>query len=154
MGKPIPDAHHTLTPAVFVDGALEAIDFYQRALGAEVLRKVVVGGIVINAVLRVGDSVFHVNDPLPDHGIGAPNFTNGDSAAILLWTEDVDGIWARAVEAGAEIINEPETRIHGNRSGAVRDPFGHRWAFAMQTEDLSDEDLLRRVEQWTASGSE
>ncbi|MZG13471.1 VOC family protein [Streptomyces sp. SID5914] len=147
MTKPIPDGYRTLTPAVFVDGGLAAIDFYQRAFGADVVRKVVVGDKVISAELRIGDSMFQLNDPLPQFGLAAPATGGGDSAAILIYTEDVDGMHARAVEAGAEVINMPEDRFHGNRSGALRDPFGHRWAIVKQVEELSEDEMLQRIKQ-------
>jgi PhnB protein len=145
MPTPVPDRYHTLTPGLFLEDGLAAIDFYERALGAEVVWKLVVGDKVLLADLRIGQSIFQLSDVLPGIGVAAPDTTRGDSAAILIWTEDVDGWHARAVEAGAEVVNSPETRFHGYHSGAIRDPFGHRWAFVKQVEEVSDEELVKRA---------
>jgi PhnB protein len=147
MTKPIPEPYRSLTPALVVDGGLDAIDFYRRAFGAEVVRKLEMGGRIMHAELRIGDSLFTVNDPMPDYGFAAPGPEGNQHSSILIYTEDVDALHARAVEAGAETINPPSDQFHGDRAGSVRDPFGHRWALATHIEDMTEEDMQRRMEE-------
>jgi PhnB protein len=147
MTKRIPDGYGSLTPSVVVDGGVEALDFYRRAFGAEVVRRLEMGGKIMHAELRIGDSLFTVSDAMPDYGFVAPDGGAGTYASILIYTEDVDALHARAVEAGAETINPPSDQFHGDRAGSVRDPFGHRWALATHTEDMSEEEMQRRMEE-------
>jgi PhnB protein len=147
MTKPIPDGYGSLTPSLVVDGGLEALAFYQRAFGAEVVRKLEMGGKIMHSELRIGDSLFTVNDAMPDYGFVAPGAGGNQHSSILIYTEDVDALHARAVEAGAETINAPADQFHGDRAGSIRDPFGHRWALATHTEDMSEEEMQRRMEE-------
>jgi PhnB protein len=142
----IPDGYHSLTPHLFVDGGAAALDFYERAFGARVERKLVMGDRIMFAEVRIGDSLFTLADPIPDHG-QAPDPSAVVSAWITIYTEDVDALHARAVEAGATAINEPADQFHGDRAGSVRDPYGHRWALATHTEDMSEAEMQRRMEE-------
>ena len=150
---PRPAGYHTLTPGLFVDDGVAALDFYERGFGAEGVRKAVLDGKVLIAELRIGESMFQVSDALPGLGVAPPDPARGDAAAILVWTEDVDGMHARAVASGAEVINRPETRFHGFRSGAVRDPFGHRWAFVRHAVDVPAEDFMDQAGTALAAAS-
>ena len=142
----IPDGYHSLTPHLFVDGAARALDFYERAFGAEVVRRLVMGDRIMFAEVRVGDSLFTLADPIPDHG-APPDPQAVVSAWITLYTDDVDAVYTRAVEAGATAINEPADQFHGDRAGSLRDPFGHRWALATHTEDMTEAEMQRRMEE-------
>jgi PhnB protein len=147
MTNPIPDPYRSLTPSLVVDGGVEAIDFYRRAFGAEVVRKLEMGGKIMHAELRIGDSLFTLSDAMPDFGFVAPGPDGDQHGSILIYTEDVDALYARAVEAGAETINPPSDQFHGDRAGSVRDPYGHRWALATHTEDMTEEEMQRRMEE-------
>jgi PhnB protein len=142
--KPIPEGYHTLTPNVTVDGGLEALDFYTRAFGAEVIRKLVMDGKLMHGELRLGDSIFTVSDPFEAFGLAAPS--GSWSQSILIYTEDVDALYDRAIAAGATEINPPADQFHGDRAGSLKDPFGHRWMLATHTEDMSEEEMRRRTE--------
>src|SRR4051812_11671684 len=102
----IPDGYHSLTPHIFVDGGAAALDFYERAFGAEVVRRLTMDGRIMFAELRVGDSLFTLADPIPELG-HAPDDGPVVSSWITIYTEDVDALFARATEAGATAINEP-----------------------------------------------
>ena len=101
---------------------------------------------IMFAELRVGDSLFTLADPMPELGHG-PDPDAPVSSWITLYTEDVDAVYARAVEAGATAINEPVDQFHGDRAGSLRDPFGHRWALAAHTEDMTEAEMQRRMEE-------
>ena len=144
--KPIPEGFHSVTPCLAVDGGLEALSFYERAFGAEVLRKLVLGGKLMHSEVRIGDSIVCVSDPFPEYGSVAPSPDQPVPVSLMIYTEDVDALFARAVEAGASAVTEPNDTFHGDRASSVRDPFGHRWMIVTHIEDLSDEELQRRTE--------
>ena len=150
MTKPIPDGFRSVTPNLVVDGGLDALDFYARAFGAEFGRKLTAGDKLMYAEMRIGDSLVMVCDAMPEYGLQAPDSDAGVPVSLMIYTEDADALHARAVEAGATSINEVSDQFHGDRAGSVRDPFGHRWAIATHTEDMSGEEMQRRMDEWMA----
>jgi len=150
--KPIPEGYPALIPNVTVARGLEALDFYEKAFGAEVVRKLVMGGKLMHSELRLNGSMFSVSDPFEDFGLAAPKPDEPLSASILIYTEDVDALYDQALAAGATEINRPSDQFHGDRAGSLKDPFGHRWMLATHTEDMSEEEMQRRTEE-AMSGS-
>ena len=146
MTQPIPEGYRTITPGLVVDNGVEAIDFYERAFGAELVRRLEMGGKIMHAELRIGDSLITVNDEMPDYGFKAPDHEAPVPSSLLIYTEDADALHAQAVAAGATEINPVSDQFHGDRAGSVRDPYGHRWAIATHTEDMSAEEMQRRME--------
>jgi PhnB protein len=144
--KPIPEGYHSLTPHVTVNDGLAALDFYQRAFGAEIVRRLVMDGKVMHAELRIGDSIFSVCDPFEEFGLAGPDPDRPLSSSMLIYTEDVDALYDRAIAAGASALSRPADQFHGDRAGSLKDPFGHRWALATHIEDMSDEEMQRRTE--------
>ena len=102
-------------------------------------------GKLMHAELRIGDSLITVAEPFP--GSVAPDPEQPVPASLLLYTEDVDAVYARAVQAGATPVNEPADQFHGDRAGSLRDPFGHRWMLATHTEDMTEAEMQRRMEE-------
>ena len=151
--KPIPESFHTVTPVLTVDGGVEALAFYERAFGAEVLRRLVMGGKLMYSELRVGDSIYSVSDPFEDFGLAAPDEGQPLSSSILIYTEDVDALYDRALAAGATELNRPSDQFHGARAGSLKDPYRHRWMLATHTEDMSGEEMQRRTEKAMAGSS-
>jgi PhnB protein len=151
--KPIPEGYHSLTPNLTVSSGLEALDFYANAFGAEVVRKLVMGGKLMHSELRIGDSIFSVSDPFEDFGLAAPVADAPLSSSILIYTEDVDALYDRAIAAGASELNRPSDQFHGDRAGSLKDPYGHRWMLATHTEDMSEEEMQRRTEKAMAGSS-
>jgi PhnB protein len=149
--KPIPEGYHSLTPNLIVANGLEALDFYEQAFGAEVIRKLVMDGKLMHSELRLGDSIFSISDPFEDFGMAAPRAGEPISSSILIYTEDVDALYDRAIAAGASELNRPSDQFHGDRAGSLKDPYGHRWMLATHTEDMSEEEMQRRTEEAMAS---
>jgi len=145
--QPIPAGFSTATPNLIVADGAAAIDFYERAFGAQVQTRLEAGGLLLHAALRIGDSLVTLCDAMPGHGFVAPETEGPVTAWITLYVEDADALHARAVEAGARVINPVEDHSHGDRAGSVRDPFGHRWAIATHSEDVSPEELERRMKE-------
>lgn len=150
--NPIPDGYHSITPFIVCADADKAIEFYQKVFGAEVLsRNDGPGGIVMNAELRIGNSMLQLSDPMPAFGIVAPGPDEETTASIILYVDDVDATFARAVEAGATVREAVQTFVTGDRFGSIRDPFGRRWAIMTRVEEVSREEAVRRVDEWIAA---
>lgn len=149
MAKPIPDGCHTITPHLVIKGAAEAIEFYKQALGAEEVCIMPFPGpngqmSIGHAELRIGDSLLFLADEFPDHGVTGPS--GGKSpVTIHLYVPDVDAVYNRAIEAGATVAMPPADMFWGDRYGKFVDPFGHHWAVATHTEDVTPEQMQERM---------
>lgn len=153
--KPIPDGYHSVSPALAIDGAAEAIDFYKRAFGAkERSRMLGPEGSVGHAELEIGDSVVMLSDPFPHSAVKPPRELGGTSVGIFVYVEDVDTVVQQAVGAGATVTMPPEDMFWGDRFGSITDPYGHSWSFATHIEDVPPEEMEERANQaMTAMGS-
>ena len=144
--KPVPDGYHTLTPYIVVDGAADAIAFYQKAFGAqEIYRMPGPGGKVMHAEIQIGDSRLMLSDAIPEMGGRSPKSLGGSPASILIYVRDVDAAFARAVGAGATVDMPLMDMFWGDRYGKVKDPFGHLWQLATHVEDVSPEEMGKRA---------
>jgi len=145
--KPIPEGYRTATPYLIVKGAADAIEFYKRAFGAtEMLRMADPQGRVGHAEIKIGDSVIMLADEHPAMGYRGPRALGGSSVSILLYLEDVDSVFERAVKAGAKALRPVANQFYGDRSGTLEDPFGHVWTIATHVEDVPPDELKRRAE--------
>jgi PhnB protein len=145
--KAIPDGYHAVTPYLIVQGAAAALDFYKRALGAtEVMRMEGPGGKVMHAEIRLGDSIVMLADEFPDMGHKSPLALGGSPVGIALYVQDVDAVFARALAAGATVQRPVKDQFYGDRSGTLKDPFGHVWTIGTHKEDVPPEEMHRRFE--------
>jgi PhnB protein len=153
--RPIPEGYHSMTPAVIVQDAAAAIEFYKRAFGAEeVFRMASPDGTKIwHAELKIGDSLLMLGDEMPEMGAVSPKTLGGTGSSIHLYVEDADAVVQRAVAAGATITMPLEDAFWGDRYGKIADPFGHSWGIATHQEDVSEEEMARRVQAFTANCS-
>jgi PhnB protein len=144
--KAIPEGYRTATPYLIVKGAADAIEFYKRAFGAtEMLRMADPQGRVGHAEIRIGDSVIMLADEHPAMGYRSPRALGGSSVSILLYLENVDAVFDRAVSAGGKALRPVTNQFYGDRSGTLEDPFGHVWTIATHVEDVPPEELKRRA---------
>jgi PhnB protein len=143
----IPNGFHSLTPNLAVDGGPEAIDFYRRAFGAEVVRRLDAGGKVMYAELRIGDSIVTVNDEMPEFDSKAPDPGSPVPVSLTIYCEDTDALYAQALDAGATQAREPGDEFFGDRVGTLRDPFGHKWAIATHLRDMTSEELEQAMQK-------
>jgi len=140
-----------LTPYLVVRDAPAALDFYARAFGAEEqLRLTDPGGRVGHAHMTIGDSAFMLADEHPEWGALGPVTLGGSPVSLHLEVADADAAAARALEAGATLLRPVEDQFHGNRSGMVVDPYGHKWHISQQTETVSAEEMQRRYDKLMA----
>ncbi|MFF9486310.1 VOC family protein [Streptomyces sp. NPDC014676] len=151
-GIEIPDRyHHAVVPHIMVEDAAAAIDFYRRAFGArEDFRIDAPGGGILHAEITVGRSVLMLGDASTDEAEGgsfaAPAALGGGTSVTLhVFVPDVDGLAERAEAAGAEILQPPTDMFHGDRTVILKDPSGHIWVFLTHLEDVSEEELRRRL---------
>jgi PhnB protein len=151
--KPIPDGYHSVTPYLIVDGAAAAIDFYKKAFGAtEIFRMGAPGGRIGHAEIRIGDSHIMLADEFPEMDAKSPKIFGGSPISLLVYVENADAVVERAVAAGATLVRPVKDQFYGDRSGGVKDPFGHSWYVATHIEDVSPEEMKRRSEKMHAQG--
>jgi PhnB protein len=128
-----------------VRGAAQAIDFYKRAFGAqELFRLAEPSGRIGHAEIKIGETTLMLADEFPEYGIQGPQALGGTSIAIHLHVDKVDALMQRAVEAGATVVRELKDQFYGERSGTVRDPFGHEWLLGQEIESVTPEEMQRR----------
>lgn len=141
--KPIPDGFHTVTPYLVVKGAADAIDFYKKAFGAKELSRNIDdrNGRVMNAQIRIGDSIIMLNDEYPEFGSFAPGGDDKPPASLHLYVDDADRFFENAVAAGGTVTMPLSDVFWGDRYGQLKDPFGHTWSIASRVADLTQEQI-------------
>ena len=133
-----------ITPHVVVRGAAAAAEWYARALGARERGRVEVpGGKLLQLELEFGDSLFVLADEFRELGVLSPLSIGGTATVFHLSVDEVDAVWARAVEAGAEVRQPLGDAFWGERYGQITDPFGHRWGLAQRVRDVSPDEIAR-----------
>lgn len=142
---------HELFPYLIVDDAARAIDFCVEAFGArEKFRLTEPGGRIGHAELDFGGTTVMLADEFPEIGLTAPSRSGNATFSIHLHVDDADEVIRRAVQAGATVELEAADHFHGERSGAIRDPFGHRWTVGHKIADVSTEEMQRRYTEESA----
>ncbi len=151
--NPVPQGMHTLTPNLVLRDCARAIDFYKRALGAEERARMPSPDRkkIWHAELRIGDSLFFLNDEMP--GMGRPAPTAEDPVPVTMWlyVPDCDAAFKKAIDAGAKPTYPPSDMFWGDRCAGVADPFGYVWSFATHQKDLSEEEMRRAGEEFARS---
>jgi PhnB protein len=144
--KPIPDGYPQVIPYLTVDGASDAIDFYTEVFGAtERMRMPAPQGKIGHAELEIGDSLLMLADAFPDMGGQSPKSLGGTAVAVMVYVEDVDAVFERAIKAGATEQRKVENQFYGDRAGQFADPFGHKWFVATHVEDVPPDEMEKRA---------
>jgi len=144
---------HEVFPYLRVRGAAAAIEFYKQAFGAtELMRLAEPSARIGHAEVRIGATVLMLADEFPEMGIVGPQTLGGTSIALHLHVDNVDALMARAVAAGATVTREPKDQFYGERTGAVRDPFGHEWLLGHSIEKVAPEEMQRRYTELLNAG--
>ena len=137
---PIPKGFHSITPYFCVSGAARFIDFVTRAFGAiELSRQQHADGTIMNAELRIGDSIVELSDAKP----GAEPTRMG----IHLYVENMDEVYHTAIRAGAHPVSAPSYQPYGDQESTLTDPFGNTWYVSTHVEDVTAEEFARRLSQ-------
>ncbi|HEX3371231.1 MAG TPA: VOC family protein [Candidatus Acidoferrales bacterium] len=152
--KSIPEKYHNITPYLYVKGAVAAIEFYTNAFGAkQIFLMPGPSGRIMHAELQFGESIVMLADEDPARGIMSPHTVGGYSVGLHLYIENVDEVMRRALENGAKQLHPVKDQVYGDRSGSLLDPFGHMWTVATHIEDVSPEELQRRLAAMNRSAS-
>jgi PhnB protein len=141
--KKIPEGYHSVTPYLVVKGAAQAIDFYARAFGAKEKYRFPMGGIIGHAEILIGDSHVMLADEMAPHK--GPRSLGGTPVSLMIYTDDVDAMFGRAIAAGGKEVRAVENQFYGDRTGVLEDPFGHVWSIATHVEDVAEEEIQRRM---------
>jgi len=152
--KPIPEGYHSVTPYLIIKGAADAIEFYQKAFGAtELFRFPAPDGKIGHAEIKIGDSPIMLADEFAEMGYKGPRALGGSPVSLMIYLEDVDTVFNRAVEAGASVKEAVQDKFYGDRTGTLTDPFGHVWHVSTHKEDVSMEEMEERAKQASAKAS-
>lgn len=142
--KAIPDGYHTITPHLVLQDTARALEFYKKAFGAELMGKMDgPGGKVVHAEIRIGDSRIMMADEMPGMS-KAPQSLGGTASSLMIYTENCDALFERAVKAGATSRLPPTDMFWGDRYGKVTDPFGHEWSIGTHKEDVPEAEMAER----------
>ena len=152
--KPIPEGYHSVTPYLIINGAADAIEFYRKAFGAtELFRFPAPDGKIGHAEIKIGDSPIMLADEFAEMGYKGPRALGGSPVSLMIYLEDVDTVFNRAVEAGASVKEAVQDKFYGDRTGTLTDPFGHVWHVSTHKEDVSMEEMEERAKQASAKAS-
>ena len=154
--KAVPDGFNTVNVYLIVKNAVEALDFYQKAFGAEAGDRMPGpdGKSTMHAEMRIGNSTVMLTDENPKWEMKSPQTLGGTPASMHLYVDDADKMFNRAVEAGCTVMAPLMDSFWGDRYGKVVDPFGHQWGIATHKEDVPPEEMGRRAAEWFANMGE
>jgi PhnB protein len=134
----VPKGSHTITPNIVVDDAEGALAFFKKAFGAkETYRLAMSNGKIAHCEPKLGDSILNIGESMdgwPAHGLVAQ-----------IYVEDSDEFFKRAIDAGAKEIMPMTDMFFGSREGRVTDPFGNVWTIATLKEEVTPEEMQRRL---------
>lgn len=149
--KAIPDGYEGVVPYLTCKNAADAIEFYKKAFGAEELFRIGEQGTIGHAELKIGNAIFMLADEHPEMGIQSPQTYGGTPVSMMFYVTDVDAFTERAVAAGLEVERPVEDQFYGDRMGFFKDPFGHKWAIATHTRDVSPIEMNQKAKEMYSS---
>ena len=151
--KPIPEGYHSVTPYLIINGAAGAIDFYKKAFGATELCRMEHEGKIGHAELKIGDSPIMLADEQPGMGYQSPQALGGTPVSLMIYVEDVDTIYKQAIASCGVELNALQDWFYGDRSGTLKDPYGHVWTVSTHKEDVTPEEMDKRIAAAHSAGA-
>ncbi len=153
MTDACPKGFSSVTPHMVIKDCANAIDFYKKALGAEeIYQSKMPDGKVMHAMIQIGNSIIMLADEFPAMGAVGPNTLGGTSTTLHIYTDDADKLFNQAVSAGATPTMPIADMFWGDRYGQIKDPYGHSWAIATHTRDVSPEEMEKAMKEMSAKG--
>ena len=143
--NPIPEGYHSVTPYLIINGAVEAIEFYKTAFGAIELFRMEHEGKIGHAEIKIGDSPIMLADEQPAMGYVSPQALGGTPVSLMIYVDDVDTIYKQAIASGGVEMKALQDQFYGDRSGTLKDPYGHIWTVATHKEDVTPEEMDKRL---------
>ena len=151
--KPIPEGYHSVTPYLIINGAGDAIDFYKKAFGAtELFRMPAPEGKIGHAEIKIGDSPIMLADESLEMGYKSATTLSGSPVSLMIYVEDVDKVYNQAIAAGGTEVKGVQDQFYGDRSGTLKDPYGHVWHIATHKEDVTPEEMDKRMAAARSAG--
>lgn len=141
----IPDGYHTMTPYLTFKAAAEAMEFYKKAFGATEILRMAENGKIMHAEMQFGSSRIMLADEFPEMGNKSPDSLGGSPISLMLYVEDCDQAFTKAISAGGKEIRPIKNQFYGDRSGMLKDPFGYSWNIATHIENLTNEEVAKRA---------
>ncbi|HEU4795508.1 MAG TPA: VOC family protein [Pyrinomonadaceae bacterium] len=151
--KPIPEGYHSVTPYLICKGAAQAIEYYKKAFGATELFRMEHNGQIGHAEIKIGDSPIMLADEQPEMKYLSPQTLGGTPVSIMIYVDDVDTIYPQAIAEGGIELKGLQDQFYGDRSGTLTDPFGHVWTVATHKEDVSPEEIEKRLAAFKTAGA-
>ena len=144
------ETYQPLIPSIIVDGAREALKFYERALGAKILKCFTMpDDTIAHAEVVIANTLVYVLDPMPTLKLEAPTQLGARTSSFTVNVEDIHDAFKVASDAGAMVIQDPKVAFTGDHYGIVECPFGHRWILTQKIQQVSDEEIQNGVETWS-----
>lgn len=146
--KTFPEGYHSINTYLVVRNADRAIEFYKKAFGAEERFRMYGpdGKAIMHAELKIGDSIFMLSEESKEMKAHSPESIGGSPVSLYVYVRDVDQIFNQAVSEGATVLKPVNDQFYGDRSGYLKDPFGHLWSIATHKKDLSPDELRKAGE--------
>ncbi len=142
----IPQGYNSVTPYLIVDGASRLIEFVKSTFNAEERARMDgPQGRIMHAELKIGDSIIMLSDSTPEFRAMA--------SMLYVYVEDVDVVYKKALQAGGTSVSEPKNQFYGDRSAGVRDPLGNHWGIATHFEEVSPEEMRKRMAAQTSQSN-
>jgi PhnB protein len=146
-----PPGYHTVTPCLIVDNAADAIAFYRNAFDAQEAMRLEHAGRILHAEIRLGDSTIMLGETTPDGMYRSPTSLGGTPVTLMVYVADADAIFNQALAAGARAIQPMTDHFYGDRMGKLADPFGHIWNIGTRKEEVSPDEMQRRLDELMAA---
>jgi PhnB protein len=150
MVKSIPEGYSSVTPYLIFENAASAIEFYKNAFGAQELFRMPMGNRIAHAELQIGNSRIMLADEHPKIDAYGPKHHNGSPVSLMLYVDDVDSFTKNAITLGAKVLRPVQNQFYGDRSGTFLDPFGYKWTIGTHVEDVSPEEMDKRMASMAA----
>lgn len=151
MTDACPKGFSSVTPHLVIKDCAKAINFYKKALGAqEIYQSKMPDGKVMHAMIQIGNSIIMMADEFPAMGAVGPNTLGGTSTTLHIYTEDADELFNQAIKAGATPVMPIADMFWGDRYGQIKDPYGHSWAIATHTRDVTPEEMEKAMKEMSS----
>jgi PhnB protein len=148
----VPKGYHSVTPGLALRDTPAAIEFYKKAFGAkEKGRMAGPDGKIMHAELQIGDSRIMVGEEMPQMGHSSPLALGGSPVNLYVYVKNVDKAFDQAISAGATVVMPVADMFWGDRYGALKDPYGHKWGLATHKRDMSNKEMMKAAQEYFAS---